>query len=721
MGTCDEPKDEATIMYKIKAVQFLGRSVPIILQNDNGPCPLLAICNVLLLRNNITLTSDMTEISLQRLLSLVAERLLDSNSNIENKDEEYVWNQQQNIADAIELLPRLATGLDVNVRFRNIHDFEFTPECAVFDLLDIGLVHGWIFDPQDDAACNVIGGNSYNTLVEKLVEVHISKADLLPSASCIEDSVDFAAATTATLGVPSPSLEILARTKSMEEKGEMECRGRKGDEEEAVQLQHALQTSKNELLSSTSQLPVSNHLSFCSVLYEGADSEDGSRVADAPSLMEPIGSIDNEMNVERNNVLPVLVASSSSVVSDFTMPSNDVQGESRSLVRGEFDVDDESFVEAVSQEAQVDPYLLICENSVKHVERLLVLENETAMIMQSPDVKSSQSSDGSDLVEDMGQESLKVTTFNMISTLATSPAYVEGLNVQPLEGKSLGFDTPMIFKRSDVAAEAQAAISEQIYKEGESAILEKEILLRENGGASYANDAEGVGSSSPHNNEPLYEGESILMDSTSRFESRGSLNEGEIIYTEHMDRGELVDDNVSTSQSSSGKLKPETLEECASNTVTEGMIIENFLSSNASQLTYYGLFCLQEGLKERELCVFFRNNHFSTMFKYNGDLYLLVTDQGYLNQPDLVWEKLHEVHGDSVFVTGSFSVFQVDQSSSLWDEQKALIATADYIASHKTSDPEADRDISCPSYHSDLQLAMALQQQELEQQQQQQQ
>lgn len=27
------------------------------------------------------------------------------------------------------------------------------------------------------------------------------------------------------------------------------------------------------------------------------------------------------------------------------------------------------------------------------------------------------------------------------------------------------------------------------------------------------------------------------------------------------------------------------------------------------------LFCLQDGLKERELCVFFRNNHFSTMFK----------------------------------------------------------------------------------------------------------
>lgn len=33
-------------MHKTKAIQFLGRTTPIILQNDNGPCPLLAICNL---------------------------------------------------------------------------------------------------------------------------------------------------------------------------------------------------------------------------------------------------------------------------------------------------------------------------------------------------------------------------------------------------------------------------------------------------------------------------------------------------------------------------------------------------------------------------------------------------------------------------------------------------------------------------------------------------
>lgn len=33
----------------------------------------------------------------------------------------------------------------------------------------------------------------------------------------------------------------------------------------------------------------------------------------------------------------------------------------------------------------------------------------------------------------------------------------------------------------------------------------------------------------------------------------------------------------------------------------------------------------------------------AVIFQYEGELYLLATDQGYLNQPDLVWEKLNEV------------------------------------------------------------------------------
>lgn len=136
------------LSYLIKRVHFFRREVPIIVQNKNGPCPLLAIANVLLLRNQLQLHQDAGQISEARLMSLVAERLLDTNLNVSGKDAAYVSNQQQNISDAIALLSKLATGIDVNVRFRSVVDFEFTSECAIFDLLDISLVHGWLVDPQ---------------------------------------------------------------------------------------------------------------------------------------------------------------------------------------------------------------------------------------------------------------------------------------------------------------------------------------------------------------------------------------------------------------------------------------------------------------------------------------------------------------------------------------------------------------------------------------------
>lgn len=44
-----------SINYKVKRIEFMKRKVPIMMQNENGPCPLLALANVMLLRNHISL------------------------------------------------------------------------------------------------------------------------------------------------------------------------------------------------------------------------------------------------------------------------------------------------------------------------------------------------------------------------------------------------------------------------------------------------------------------------------------------------------------------------------------------------------------------------------------------------------------------------------------------------------------------------------------------
>ena len=51
------------------------------------------------------------------------------------------------------------------------------------------------------------------------------------------------------------------------------------------------------------------------------------------------------------------------------------------------------------------------------------------------------------------------------------------------------------------------------------------------------------------------------------------------------------------------------------------LLAENFLETTASQLTTHGLDQLRKTMRDGELAVFFRNNHFSTIYRYQVSLY----------------------------------------------------------------------------------------------------
>ncbi|XP_010540434.1 PREDICTED: ubiquitin carboxyl-terminal hydrolase MINDY-2-like isoform X2 [Tarenaya hassleriana] len=613
-----ETKEE--VMYKAKTIQFLGRTTPIILQNENGPCPLLAICNVLLLRNNLNLNPDCSEVSQERLLSLVAERLIDSNSNVDNKDKEYIENQQQNVADAIDHLERLATGIDVNIKFRRIDDFEFTPECAIFDLLDIPLYHGWIVDPQDIETANAIGCKSYNALMSELVALEPQNGASQCDQNPVEDSVDFVAATTATLGVPSP---CLSKTRSFEDSPPAAAEHRKlrkGDTEEGAELLRALQLSEKEG-------PSSIHDAY------GGDSRNGVSVfalSDEIKKSEVL-LVDGHANTHCGNIGQLGQPESG---------DNNTSGN--------------------------------CGNKIDVGEEVCLASSTTESRAAAPDHDQiSYKKSGDETISDGGTEKssestpVDVATSEMLSVEKTNLESTTTLNSDVILPKSE--DGSSLNPASDFSHRSQSddvpsafiseAASEPMY-EGEECV---------NSGAAVCEDK-----------EPVYEGESLLGRKAEKSDADHPCSEG----------------------SAADGLTP-----------AEGYLIRNFLENNASQLTFCGLFCLQEGLKERELCVFFRNNHFSSMFKYEGELYLLATDQGYLNQPDLVWEKLNEVNGDTVFMTSNFKVFKMDSGSGgAWNEQNVVSSTADYLASINSAS-EAGLNIN-----PDLQLAIALQQQEFEQQ-----
>lgn len=68
--------------YRIRKIKFRGRTVPILMQNENGPCPLLAISNILLLQGQLQIHPDYSEYRGEQLLQLVAERVLATSSSV---------------------------------------------------------------------------------------------------------------------------------------------------------------------------------------------------------------------------------------------------------------------------------------------------------------------------------------------------------------------------------------------------------------------------------------------------------------------------------------------------------------------------------------------------------------------------------------------------------------------------------------------------------------
>ena len=166
-STKDESDPEST--YYLKWVQWNEGKIPIVMQSINGPCPLIATMNVLLLRERVKLPSMLEQITATQLLGYIGECIMDSMPTKDIKIEAML-NLEQNIHDAIEILPKLKTGLDVNIRFTGITHFEYTRECIIFDLLRIPLYHGWISDQSLIELQNAIGENSsYNQLVDFII------------------------------------------------------------------------------------------------------------------------------------------------------------------------------------------------------------------------------------------------------------------------------------------------------------------------------------------------------------------------------------------------------------------------------------------------------------------------------------------------------------------------------------------------------------------------
>lgn len=158
--------------YKIQLIHFKGKKTHRILQNVGGPCPLLGLCNVLLLTNDIRVNQNIKTIKFSDLTHCLKDhlqKLFEVNmGSKQGVNESQMANAIQNIEDCVKLFPKLEEGLDINVQFSDVTHFEFTPAIAMFDNYNIRLLHGWVVDPQQTELYQLVKDKSYNQVVDFL-------------------------------------------------------------------------------------------------------------------------------------------------------------------------------------------------------------------------------------------------------------------------------------------------------------------------------------------------------------------------------------------------------------------------------------------------------------------------------------------------------------------------------------------------------------------------
>lgn len=118
--------------YHIKETRSDFLTQPIVLQNENGPCALLALVNTLVLQD--TPMSAFINEQLKHGGVVAEAELLSKIGEIASLGNDAV------IEQLFEILPQLGSGLNINPRFNGT----FTEIPPIFTALNVKLYHGWI-------------------------------------------------------------------------------------------------------------------------------------------------------------------------------------------------------------------------------------------------------------------------------------------------------------------------------------------------------------------------------------------------------------------------------------------------------------------------------------------------------------------------------------------------------------------------------------------------
>jgi hypothetical protein len=210
--------------FRVKRIPWNGGVYPILLQEANGPCPLLGLANVIALLpfGGLKLSPNATTASLEHVLSIVAEFALASllKSRISAPENE------ARVHEFISILPDLFSGVSLDPRLASplfdraltdtsvckqaiARSFAFDGSTSIYDVINIQLVHAWIVSPTDlteeREAMGLEDGILFSKAQEMLVALDAAEAAHAIPLPVDSGSVEGGAAARGDGGVRDPS------------------------------------------------------------------------------------------------------------------------------------------------------------------------------------------------------------------------------------------------------------------------------------------------------------------------------------------------------------------------------------------------------------------------------------------------------------------------------------------------------------------------------------
>ncbi|EJD49038.1 DUF544-domain-containing protein [Auricularia subglabra TFB-10046 SS5] len=152
------------------------RQLKIITQNFNGPCSLISLCNILILRGRIEIQPpERTSVSYEYLSALLADALVTEQTD-------------PALSAALSTLPNTQRGMDLNPQFTAVDAFRPAGdggELKLFELAGVQLYHGWLVDPDGQEYEVISRVQDYDNAVNQIVE-----ADYMSQGRVVDASGD---------------------------------------------------------------------------------------------------------------------------------------------------------------------------------------------------------------------------------------------------------------------------------------------------------------------------------------------------------------------------------------------------------------------------------------------------------------------------------------------------------------------------------------------------